>query len=164
MVEIADLLWKDFRWVMPFELPFLAKPLTLEIYTHCEYQQTSPDEDRIPTERQIEIANWLQTLSPDLRTKMHDVAELARAETDREIDLSQYDMGHICRENIGKHYRVVSAVIPGDCEPDETHIFLDANCRWEQEHGLRLSMVNGEFTGYSCQSGGVGVKTISRNA
>ena len=164
MIEIADLQWKDFRWVMPFELPFLAKPLTLEIYTHCEYQQTSPDENRVPTERQIEIANWLQTLSPDLRTNMHDVAELARAETDREINLSEYDMGHICRENIGKHYRVVSAVIPGDCAPDETHIFLEANCRWEQEHGLRLSMVNGEFTGHSCQSGGIGVKTTSRNA
>ena len=166
MIVQSNFQWDDYRWVMETELPFLAKPITLEIYTHCEYQEeiSSPDQDRLPTQRQIEIANELMSLPPDLRASMHDVAEMARCETDEEVGLADYDLGHINRENIGRHYRVVSAIIPGDCQTDDSHVFLDANCRWEQEHGLRLSMVNGRFVGHSCQSGGVGVRNTSTNA
>jgi hypothetical protein len=164
MIEQANFHWDTYWWVAETELPFLAKPLTLQIYTHCEYEMTEPDQSRLPTERQIEIANSLLVLPPDLRDSMHDVAELARAQTDEEVCLADYELGHINRDNIGKHYRVMSAIIPGDCEPNDSHVFFDANCRWEQEHGLRLSMVNGKFVGHSCQSGGIGVKTICRNA
>ena len=166
MVEQSNFRWDDFRWVMPTDLPFLAKPVTLEIYSHCEYELeiSTPDQNRLPTRRQIEIANTLLALPSDLRPAMHDVAEMALRETDDEIGLANYDLDHINRDNIGKHYRVVSAIIPADCGTDDYHIFLDANCRWEQEHGLRLSMENGRFVGYSCQSAGIGVKTISTNA
>lgn len=167
MIQQSSFQWDGYRWVMEdAELPFLAKPLTLEIYSHCEYQEaiSSPDQIRRPTDRQIAIANTLLSLPDDLRPSMHDVAEMARAEHDDEVSLSNYDLGHINRDNIGKHYRVVSAIIPGDCEPDDYHVLFDANCRWEQEHGLRLSMVNGRFVGYSCQSGAVGVRRISKNA
>jgi hypothetical protein len=149
---------------MDTDIPFLAKPVLLEIYTYCEYEQTEPDESRLPSDRQIEIANSLLKLPSDLRDAMHDVAEMARAQTDEEVCLPDYDLGHINRDNIGKHYRVVSVIVPGDCELENSHIFFDANCRWEDEHGLRLSMVNGQFVGYSCQSGPIGVRQISRNA
>ena len=164
MIKQSDFHWKKYWWIAEnIELPFLARPVSVEIYTHCEYEGTEPDESRRPTERQIEIANSLFLLPPELRDEMHDVAELARAQVDEEVDLSDYDLGHINRSNIGKHYYVKSVIVPGDCEPEDTHVFFDGECRWEEEHGLRLSMVNGRFVGHSCQSGGIGVKTISRN-
>ena len=164
MIKQTDFRWDNYWWVAEIELPFLAQTVTAEIYTHCEYQQTEPDENRKPSERQIEVANSLFLLPESLREQMHDVAELARAEYDEEVCLADYDLGHINRENIAKHYRITSVIVPGDCQPEDIHVFFEAECEWEEEHGLRLSMVNGQFVGHSCQSGAIGVKQISRNA
>ena len=164
MIKQTDFHWDTYWWVAKVELPFLAQTVSVEIYSHCEYKQTEPDESRRPDERQIEIANSLLLLPASLRDEMHDVAELARAEVDESVCLADYDLGHINRDNIGKHYQINSAIIPGDCQPEDMHVFFDAECQWEEEHGLRLSMVNGKFVGFSCQSGAIGVEQICRNA
>lgn len=145
-------------------VPLLSNPVTVTIYNHCEYKNTDPDENVLPTDRQIEIANTLFDLPAEIVDSMDDVAEMARALCDELMDLSDYDLRHINRENIGKHYRIESIIVPGDCSASDVHLFFDGECDWEEEHGLRLSFRNGKFVGYSDQGGGIGVRNISENA
>ena len=164
MLQLSDFHWDEYWWSAKSQrVPFLTNPVTVTIYTHCERAGTDPNENVLPTDRQIEIANSLFGLNADLSNSMDDVAELARAECDEQIDLADYGLGHINRKNIGDHYRIQTIIVPGDCSPIDEYLFLDGECDWEDEHGLRLSMKNGEFTGHSCQGGGISIQDISEN-
>ena len=165
MLKQSDFQWDTYWWSAKGQnVPFLSYPVTVTIYSHCERLATSPNENVLPTDRQIEIANALFNLPSQIVDSMNDVAEIARRDCDEDIDLSEHGLGHINRENIAKHYRIESIIIPGDCSSSDEHMFFDGECDWEDEHGLRLSLKNGVFVGHSCQSGGISVQDISENA
>ena len=165
MIRQSDFQWDTYWWSAKGQrVPFLPYPVTVTIYNHCERLGTSPDEKVLPTDRQIEVANAVFQLPVQIVDSMNDVAEMARAECDEEVCLTDYGLGHINRENIDQYYRIESIIIPGDCSSSDEHMFFDGECDWEDEHGLRLSLKNGIFVGYSCQSDGISVQDISENA
>ena len=165
MLTQSDFEWDAHWWcAKERQLQFITNAVSVIIYSHSERLGTQPNEKIPPSDRQIEIANTLFNLPTQIADSMDDVAEMARAEYDDAVGLAEYGLEHINRENIGKHYRIESIIIPGDCSSSDEHLFFDGECDWDDEHGLRLSMKNKDFVGHSCQSGGISIQDISENA
>jgi len=164
MLDRQNFNWDTYWWTATNQdLPFLSKPISITIYSHCERQGTSPDQSVPPSDRQLVIANSLFELPVNLADSMHHVAEASRAETDEAVGLADEGLGHINRDNIHLFYKIDSILIPQDCSDDESVVFLDGECAWEEEHGLRISMRDGTLVGYSWQSGGISVENIVEN-
>ncbi|MEM9943773.1 MAG: hypothetical protein AAF939_19580 [Planctomycetota bacterium] len=164
MIQKEQLKWDSYWWAAHDQrLPFLANPVAIFLYSHCERDGTSPDPSVWASDRQLQIANSLFELPLTLSDKLDDVAEAFRAETDVAVGLADEGMGHINRANIRQHYRIESIVIPRDCSNDEAVVFLDGECEWEPKHGLRIAVRDGQPIAYSWQSGGISANHIHEN-
>lgn len=123
-------------WITAKHVPFLNRILKITIEPESE--------DGQPTERQIALVDAIGSFSTSIRESINDAAEKYRKEIDDEVDLSEYDLGHINRRNIENHYMISKIVIPpiGACKDD--YHFLEGSCEWEEEHGLEILLRNGE--------------------
>lgn len=164
MIDRTHFEWDTYWWTAGNQsVPFIKNPVSITIYSHCERDGTSPDQSVQPSDRQLVIANSLLKLPANLSDSLHDVAEASRSETDEAVGLADEGLGHIKRDNIRLFYKIESIIVPRDCSDDQVVVFLDGECAWEKEHGLRVSMRDGEFVGYSWQSGGISVQNIVEN-
>jgi hypothetical protein len=142
-----DYKWDDYFWTGLLYIPFLDTETKISVV--CD---TSPEQTE-PTPRQLALVNALLSLPASLVNEMDDAAEKWRACVDDAVDLSEYDLGHINRQNIREHYQVQAIYIPpiGDCQDD--YQFITSECDWEEEHGMQLLLKNGKFVSFGEQDG-----------
>lgn len=126
----------------PF-VPFLKSEMEFTIWPQPDPNQPDSKLDK-PTQRQLDIANRVLAWPEEMWTIIDDAAERYRAEVDGMVDLADYDLGHINRANIRKHYQIYGIAIPSFEEIDDTHdyVWIMAGCDWEDEHGMECILIN----------------------
>ena len=137
--------WDRFCWKGALHVSFLDSKVEICIMP--------VQGDQRPTPSQLELVEAIRKLPKSIRPRMNDAAEAWRECCDEAVDLSEYDLGHINRRNIQKHYQVTAIDVPRDAEHEDDYLIFVADCEWESEHGMQLILKNREFVLFGEQDG-----------
>ncbi len=124
-------------FVASLNVPFLNSEVQFTVWPEAHPTQPGKKCDA-PTARQLDVAMRVLKWSTEVRDSVDEAAERYRLEVDEAICLADYELGHINRKNIRKHYEVHGIAIPSfeKIAKGLDYVWLLCACDWGSEHGM----------------------------
>ncbi len=116
-------------------LPFLPKVRSIHIYGEMKHGNQA-------SKRQLDYYYSLAQDDFPSQTHVDDCAYSYFQKVAAIVDVRDFGLSQVSRENIDKHYRIELVTVPPIRNSSDRWLVLGGQCDWDPEHGIQFIVKN----------------------